>query len=862
MSKLTEEKCLMEREVALEEEMITRGRDRYFKNVSRCKEHDREATTSYGKSMLKRGIEPLSKAIEAFLEDARSGRAGRRHKAFDVLNRIDPEVAAFITLRKCLDTFSKRVLLQTVSIGVGRELEMENKLASLERDDKKRYQQTQHHIGKRTSRRYRRTVLRYAFGKSETIEHEETPDVELFHVGQKLVELMVQSTGLFAITLAPYAKRVAKNYDTSAYVLEPTSVCMQWHAAHLEHSAVLSPDYFPTLIPPKAWTGVFSGAYHTSIPNPLTLIKTRNKAYLAAVDARINQGEMGAVLRAINALQNTGWTINQEVHDVLLHLWEDTGGDVAGLPPHDGYRLPLCPVCGEDLTDSIAARIRHACLDTLPEEVFKAWKKRAAQVREANIAAFSKRLGIAKILTMADRYRDESAFYFPYQLDFRGRIYAVPAFLNPQGTDIAKGILQFAEGKALETAEAVKWLAIHGANTFGNDKISLDARYSWVIENQDKILATAQNPLTTSWWYEADSPFCFLAFCFEWAGYVKEGLSFKSRLPIAMDGSCNGLQIFSLLLRDKVGGSAVNLVPSDTPNDIYQIVADKVLLKLHEDATNQALNVMTRSKDGKKGMYNAYTCANILIHAGINRKTTKRQVMVLPYGGTESSCHEYTKAWLKEHAANLSLPSGQTIYGMSVYLAKLIWDAIGTTVIAARDAMHFLQQMATIANRAAKPIQWTTPCGLPVLQEYFDTTEQRIKTRVGDSIVKLSILKISEERTLNTAKQRSAISPNYIHSLDAAALMQTVNTCLDHNIAAFAMIHDSYGTYAADSAKLAALLRQTFIAMFGGDSNLLQTFSNEVLASLPLEAQTDLPPLPGFGTLDVSEVSRSKFFFA
>ena len=39
-----------------------------------------------------------------------------------------------------------------------------------------------------------------------------------------------------------------------------------------------------------------------------------------------------------------------------------------------------------------------------------------------------------------------------------------------------------------------------------------------------------------------------------------------------MDGSCNGLQNFSAMLRDEVGGKAVNLIPSDKPQDVYMEV--------------------------------------------------------------------------------------------------------------------------------------------------------------------------------------------------------------------------------------------------------------------------------------------------
>ncbi|GFH30236.1 DNA-directed RNA polymerase, partial [Haematococcus lacustris] len=41
------------------------------------------------------------------------------------------------------------------------------------------------------------------------------------------------------------------------------------------------------------------------------------------------------------------------------------------------------------------------------------------------------------------------------------------------------------------------------------------------------------------------------------------------------DGSCNGLQHYAALARDSRGAAAVNLVPSDKPQDVYSAVANE-----------------------------------------------------------------------------------------------------------------------------------------------------------------------------------------------------------------------------------------------------------------------------------------------
>ena len=62
------------------------------------------------------------------------------------------------------------------------------------------------------------------------------------------------------------------------------------------------------------------------------------------------------------------------------------------------------------------------------------------------------------------------------------------------------------------TREGMYWLAVHGANCFGEDKVSFDNRNGWVEENTDKIIQTATNPYEYKWWQDADSPWQFLAF--------------------------------------------------------------------------------------------------------------------------------------------------------------------------------------------------------------------------------------------------------------------------------------------------------------------------------------------------------------
>ncbi len=246
---------------------------------------------------------------------------------------------------------------------------------------------------------------------------------------------------------------------------------------------------------------------------------------------------------------------------------------VAGLPPREPLPLPPCPVCGAVLGDTspLSAREYHPCFNTCPPEQHKQWRTAAAHAYDKQTSLASKRISAAKTLYLAEKYAKEEAFYFPHQLDFRGRAYPMSAYLTPQGTDLAKGLLLFAAGKPLGESGS-RWLAVHLANCWGEDKVSMADRAAWTEAHQGQILASAENPLDCLWWTGADKPCQFLAACFEWAGCREHGPDHISCLPVAMDGTCNGLQIFSLMLRDEVGGRAVNLLPSDKPQPLAMLI--------------------------------------------------------------------------------------------------------------------------------------------------------------------------------------------------------------------------------------------------------------------------------------------------
>ena len=116
---------------------------------------------------------------------------------------------------------------------------------------------------------------------------------------------------------------------------------------------------------------------------------------------------------------------------------------------------------------------------------------------------------------MARKIKDEDGFFYPHNLDFRGRAYPMHPYLNHLGSDLCRGILEFAEGRPLGKS-GLRWLKIHLANLYagGVDKLSYEGRVAFTENHLEDIFDSADRPLEgRCWWLSAEDPFQCLAAC-------------------------------------------------------------------------------------------------------------------------------------------------------------------------------------------------------------------------------------------------------------------------------------------------------------------------------------------------------------
>lgn len=72
---------MLDAQIALEERMVSLGRDQIRKQIARAREKGNESGTVYGKALVSRSIDEVSGAITRFVEKAKAAGAGRRHIA-------------------------------------------------------------------------------------------------------------------------------------------------------------------------------------------------------------------------------------------------------------------------------------------------------------------------------------------------------------------------------------------------------------------------------------------------------------------------------------------------------------------------------------------------------------------------------------------------------------------------------------------------------------------------------------------------------------------------------------------------------------------------------------------------------------
>lgn len=802
-------------------------------------------------------LEALSRTEEELRKYLETRRPGRRHTAEKWVRKAGVEVSAYLACKVVLGSLGTRESVGDLAKSITDLLLDEIRCSRFMRlapglfnyRMQKFKTSSRVHMARSISATMNRALCQECREEeAEHCPHLDTSDLHLgaaekLKIGTFLIRMLLEA---FPGWLVPETTTMhtRPGSDLSQIrretVLVPTEEAEEWIESRNEILSELIPVALPMVTPPAPWGPGRPGGYRYGLRGKYSFVRSTRKHQAMVEEAPVLQ-----VYEAVNRIQETPWRINRRVWETMLAI-EEGGGELVDFPSFEPVEPPRFPE------------------DPEPEEIeaWKAEKTRSFAVERARQQEVRKWVNQK---TVVNAVLQEPAIWFPHNLDFRGRVYPIPTFLHPQGDDRCRGLLEFADGKPLGGPRGVHWLAVHGANclgtTPGGEKLSrmtLEDRAQWIADRSVRIRDTAAEPFSDLWWTDADEPWQFLAFCFSWAEMLQEGEDYVCYLPVSVDGTCNGLQHFAGMLRDVEGAQAVNVWPNETPEDVYERVAERVNDLLVEAA---AVGEDYAERWLASGL--------------VDRKLCKRPTMTFGYGskpyGFTDQIIDYLRLdvedWEGVESQYFTAEGNNGTYPVykqaSSYLAQLLWEALKEIVPGAFEAMEWLQEASRIIAKSGRPVRWTVPeTDFPVIQDskrYFKLDVKRVETQLAGGATYRPRVYEKKPKQPDRVKQANAVAPNVVHSLDAAALMKTVAMANHDGIEHFAMVHDSFGTHPSSMDALVEATRQAFFHLYSRHDvaeGLYHEFLNQV------EDLSELEPPPNLGDLDLSVVLVSDYFFA
>ena len=659
--------------------------------------------------------------------------------------KLDPSTIGKIVVRALLRSLVRpedtRITITGVAFDIGQAIEFAIKEVQLDKHHAKAKHKLMDMLRRQEKLGDEKEVKRMMNSLSERVntEHETFTKITRGSLGEALIRLFYMSKAYlngedsgetFGDLFVEHEEQVYKGGQRKTKkVVDISPLGTLWLIDNNEFIKEITLSFLPMVIEPQDWTIDHGGYFDQGIYDTYSLIKGYSRKKIKKLNEKYSSG-FQKLMDTINTLQKTPFRINETVWNAVNYVHtNEINLDRKGIPSYVGgwekeigtekaeefFVIKRQLVRGEDkrltaeskklLTDFIGTVIEGAG-DMSEKDLWKKWSTvRKAVIKHAR-AETSKTILVQNTLTDSQDFLDED-IYFCYNADYRGRIYPLAGQFSPQGSDISRGMLEFANGVTVDPLtdiDGIRQIAIVIANNFGEDKISLDDREMWTNFNTDAILECADDFENNRWWMEADKPFLFLQGCLEWKKYIdakEAGETFVSTLPINFDGSCNGIQHYSALFLDPVGAEAVNLVDSDIPSDVYQEVADRALL-ISKDSKGKVDKLIVELNDRLEGKL-------------FGRKVAKRSVMTLPYGVSKRSSNAYVYEEVDMLLRKIAI-SGSEEKAVRSRMGGLIWEAIKQVVEKPITGKEYFQAVAREMSEWNKGLLWTTPTGFPVTQ--------------------------------------------------------------------------------------------------------------------------------------------------
>ena len=769
-------------QVALERDQIRQGLKRLRKNTKDLEEKSYASATVYGITSIDTLLPILVERIKETNNRIKEGKTGRSFKEIQqYLSDLEPLAAAAIACKIAFDKIfcykegSNQIVIVCDSIGQAVESECQMRhyeanapglLNVLKKNYWHRAIGTQQKVVVIQTLMNRYDVTPWvAWGKLNRVK-----------LGGWLLDCIMETSGWF------YKEPIREGRRTVNYVY-PTPEFLLIKDQVLKDSELFAPLAWPMLIEPNPWGEKPGGYLLNEVMHGHDMVRRGGNDLI--------QGETPKAM--LNRIQTVGYRLNEFIVKVAEELFE-RGIEVGKFIPIVEVPKPPKP---PDIADNKDSR--------------KAYRRAAAEAMNKNAHAFRRSCRTRMTMEAVKKFKDKT-FYIPWSYDYRGRAYPIPSFLTPQDTDFGKSLMVFDQA-AFTDDESIKWLAFQVATTYGLDKKSWNERQDWVIENITLISRIVNDPIRNRpEWEKAEEPWQFLAACDEYYHCVLLKDRKTTRLPVAIDATCSGIQILAGLTRDKSAAQLVNVLPDEEPQDAYAKVAE-----------TSKPNIPER------------------LRPHWDRKSVKRSVMTIPYNAKPFSNRSYIRDALKEKGIDIDKDE-------LTQAVKAVREAMYTVVPGPMSVMKWIEdEVSKALSRGVTELNWITPSGFRVHQKIMKKNVEHVQLQL---LGRCQIHVATEESdVVDRNRHKAATAPNLIHSLDASLLHLTA---LRFKNPLFFSIHDSVSCRATDMDGLSQAVRETYVDLFTKKEDYLTKFAEQI------GAETE-PPI--IGDLEPSNVLKSTYFF-
>lgn len=447
-------------------------------------------------------------------------------------------------------------------------------------------------------------------------------------------------------------------------------------------------------------------------------------------------------------------------------------------PKRAGERVPHAPIRGGVGSDS-NKKVSAITSDMASEEfeinsfMLGIIRKFPPEFDKTSSAFMYKRAMHSANLMGLDKFR------FPYFLDSRGRMYTdTTCGFSPQGADHEKALVipTYKEVLTDDGFTALKEAALgYSEINWTPEEMANHARYPELYEET---------------WKQADKPYSYISCADLIRRYIDNPLEpVPSFIPL--DGRCSGLQHWSAVVRSNAITRHLGMHDEEHELDIYEKVAADWQATLAPEwaylATRKAAKIPTMTWG-----YNA-TMMTSMDHMG------------KLFGAKSTWCDMELRYVEGDDGLDRATTSK---FGCELY--RTLQETLGPL----QAAVSWVSDCAVaISSYGNVEIRWPTPDGFTCLQRKVKGDKLDLDCKLSDgSRFTLDILDFSKDIP-NTAKHKSAIAPNVIHSLDATHLRMVARKLQELGLPMI-FIHDSFATHCNYRDVLYKIIIEEFVKLY------------------------------------------------